>query len=343
MKLSARDTANYFRKPDLNGSGILIYGEDPMRVAIKRAEVVKALIGQNGEKEMRLTRHSVAELAASPGILSDTIRTIGFFSGARVALIEEANDKIYQAVEIASKEWKVGDAQIIVTAAYLRPSSKLRKLFEGHKTLRAAAVYDNPPTVEEFQQALQSAGLKNINQDSKSTLKSLSFELGPGDFQQLLNKISLFKLGDDTPLSLEDIMLCAPASTEADLNDLIGIVAEGRYTEINSQLRRLEAQGTTAVTICINTLRHFKTLYLAASDPDGPSTGLKKVTPPVFGPRQERLLRQIQNWGLVKLEIALKRITSTDLVLRSANQNAPPMALVERMLIQLAMLSQGKK
>ena len=343
MKLSARDTASYFRKPDPHGSGMLIYGEDPMRVAIKRAEVVKALIGHNGEQEMRLTRHTVAELAASPGVLCDTIRTIGFFPGARVALIEDANDKICQAVEIASKEWKSGDAQIIVTAGYLRPSSKLRKLFEGHKTLKAAAVYDNPPTAEEFQQALQSADLKNINPDSKAALKSLSHELGPGDFQQLLNKISLFKFNDDTPLSIEDIISCSPASTEADLSDLVGIVADGRYTEIDSQLRRLEAQGTTAVSICISTLHHFKTLYSATSDPNGPSAGLRKMTPPVFGPRQDRLLRQIQNWGIVKLEVALKRITHTDLALRSANQNAPPMALVERMLIQLAILSRGKK
>ncbi len=43
MKLAARDAATYFRKPDPNKTGLLIYGADAMRVALRRQEVLAAL------------------------------------------------------------------------------------------------------------------------------------------------------------------------------------------------------------------------------------------------------------------------------------------------------------
>ena len=72
--------------------------------------------------------------------------------------------------------------------------------------------------------------------------------------------------------------------------------------------------------------------------PGGPSEGIGRLRPPVFGPRRDKIVRQAQTWGAARLEGALTMITETDLQLRSAGQNAPAMALVERMLIRLAML-----
>jgi DNA polymerase-3 subunit delta len=45
--------------------------------------------------------------------------------------------------------------------------------------------------------------------------------------------------------------------------------------------------------------------------------------------------RQAQDWGARRLEQALGLLTETDLQLRSAGQNAPAMALIERTLVRL--------
>ena len=45
MKLSTRDATAYFAKPDPAKTGLLIYGADAMRVALRRQEVIKALEG----------------------------------------------------------------------------------------------------------------------------------------------------------------------------------------------------------------------------------------------------------------------------------------------------------
>ena len=341
MKLTARDAASYFRKPDPEKAGLLIYGGDPMRIALRRAEVIKALIGENGEDEMRLTRMPASDLRKDAAPLVDAIKAIGFFPGPRAAFVEDANDQALSAIEAALQDWQPGDASVIVTAGALKPTSKLRKLFEGHSNAFAVGIYDDPPSRDEIERMLADADLRDVPRDSMTSLTDYSRQLGPGDFRQLLEKIALYKRGDDAPLSIEDIEACAPASTEAALDDLLNIVADAHVGEIGPLLRKLQAQGTNAVSLCIGTMRHFRTLHAVASDPGGPGAGIGRVRPPVFGPRRDRVLRQAQGWGMHKLEEALVLITDTDLQLRSAGQTAPAMALAERMLIRLAML--GRK
>ena len=170
-------------------------------------------------------------------------------------------------------------------------------------------------------------------------LTALSRDLDPGDFRQTMEKLALYKLGDDTPVSSEDIAACAPTSTEADLDDVLNIVAEARSGEIGPVMKKLKAQGVQPVGLCIGATRHFRALYTAASDPGGAAQGIARMRPPIFGPRRDRMLRQAQKWGAPRLEQALTLLTDTDLQLRSAGQNAPAMALVERTLIRLAMMA----
>ena len=84
-------------------------------------------------------------------------------------------------------------------------------------------------------------------------------------------------------------------------------------------------------------------VHAAASDPGGPGAGLARARPPVFGPRRDRMQRQAQGWGAARLAQALEMLTDTDLQLRSAQQRAPAMALVERTLIRLSMLASARR
>ncbi|QYX56165.1 DNA polymerase III subunit delta [Roseovarius sp. SCSIO 43702] len=339
MKLSGRDAPGYFARPEPGRTGLLIHGPDAMRVALRRQEVIAALIGPAGEEEMRLTRLPAAELRKDPALLVDAIKAQGFFPGPRVAFVEDATETAAPAILAALDEWQEGDAQIIVTAGQLKPTSKIRKAFEGHTNAYAAAIYDDPPSRGEIEAQLKKSGLKDISSDAMADLTALARALDPGDFRQTLEKISLYKLDDPTPLSSDDVAACAPLSTEAELDDILNIVAEGQSGEIGPMMKRLRAQGVQPVTLCIAATRHFRTLYAAAAHPGGASQGIAKLRPPVFGPRRDRMLRQAQGWGAAKLEDALGLLLETDLSLRSAGQTAPDGAQVERALIRLAMLS----
>ncbi|MEP4195042.1 MAG: DNA polymerase III subunit delta [Aliishimia sp.] len=342
MKLSPREAPGYFAKPKPTATGLLIYGPDAMRIALRRQEVIKALIGPEGEEEMRLTRISGGDLRKDPARALDAIKAVSFFPGPRAVFIEEANDTAAPAILSALEDWQSGDAQLIVTSGQLKATSKLRKGFENHKNAYATGIYDDPPTREDIVRALRDAGIALPDRDIMSALSDLARALDPGDFRQTMEKLALYKRGDSTPISGEDITACAPASTEAELDDILHIVAEARAADIGPILRRLQSQGANPVSLTIAATRHFRTLHAAASDPGGAASGIGRARPPVFGPRRDRMVRQAQNWGAHKLETALTVLTDTDLTLRSAGQTAPQMALVERAFIRLAMLGQQR-
>lgn len=342
MKLGGRDAESFFARPDPNRSGILIYGADAMRVALKRQQMLAALLGPTAEEEMRLTRLAGADLRKDPAQLLDAVKAVGFFPGPRAVFVEDATETAAPAILAALQDWAPGDAQIVVAAGQLKASSKLRKAFETHRNAYAAGLYDDPPSRAEIERILAAAGVRDVPGDSMSILTNLASDLGPGDFTRLVEKIALYKFGDTTPLAIEDIDACAPQSTEAALDDILNVVTEGRSEEIGPLIRRLQAQGTNAVSLCIGATRHFRTLYTVAADPGGAAQGIGRLRPPIYGKRRDRIVRQAQSWGAEKLETALTILTDTDLKLRSAGQTAPAMALIERALIRVAILIRGR-
>ena len=338
MKLPPRDAAAYFRKPDPAKTGLLIFGQDAMRVAQRRQEVIAALVGPEGEAEMRLARIPASDLRKDPAMLLDAVKAQGFFPGPRVAFVEDATDGLAKTIEAALQDWKDGDAQVIVTAGQLTAKSALRKLFEAHPNTYSVGIYDEPPSRDEVEAALSHAGLTQVGREAMDAILALSRTLDPGDFRQTIEKLGLYKRGDATDLTIDDITACAPQSTEADLDDVLSVVAEARVQEIGPVLKRIYAQGVNPVGLCIGATRHFRTLHLVASDPGGPSAGIGRMRPPIFGPRRDAIVRQASNWGRDRLEQALMLLTDTDLQLRSSSRT-PQHALVERALIRLALMA----
>lgn len=338
MKLSPRDAPRYFARPDPDAAGLLIHGPDTMRIALRRQEVIAALVGPEGEAEMRLARIAAADLRRDPALLLDAVKAQGFFPGPRVAFVEEAGDGLADTIAAALSEWRPGDAQIVVTAGSLTARSKLRKLFEAHEAAYSAGVYDEPMGRAEIEAELARAGLADIPRDAGEALAALARQLEPGDFRQTLEKLALYKLDDETPLAAEEVGLLAPASTEAEADDVIHAAAEAREGEIGPLMQRLSAQGVTPVRLSIAAGRHFRQLYRAASDPEGPGKGIARLRPPVWGPRRDRMEKQARDWGAARLQTALQLLADTDRALRSANQTAPQMAVMERTLLRLSRL-----
>lgn len=328
MKLGRRDGAGIVAKPPKEKLGLLLYGGDSMRVALKRQEYLKALLGPAAEEEMRLSRIPAGDLRREPALLMDAIKAVGFFPGPRAAFVEGANELVSQIIVETMADWQPGDAQIVVTAGDLKKTSKLLKAFEGHRDAYAWGIYDDPPDRAEIERLLSEAQLR-ADGGSMAALENLARSLDPGDFRQTLEKLSLYKLSDpNTPVSLDDIGACAPASVEAAVDDILNIVAELKSTEIGPLMRRLQSQGVAPVTLSIMAMRHFRTLHRAACNPGAPIWGVRD---------RDRVMRQSRGWGMVKLETALGILTDTDLQLRSAGQTAPAMAIIERTFIRLAM------
>jgi DNA polymerase-3 subunit delta len=333
MKLTGAEARRYLARPDPAKAALVIFGEDAMRVAMKRAEAVAALAGPGAEAEMRLTRLAAADLRKDGAALLDAVKAVGFFPGPRVVLVEEATDGLSPLIEGALKDWRPGDANIVVAAGNLTGKSALKTMAEKHPHAVCIGLYDDPPTREEIADELARAGLGQVPQDALSELMSLSRALEPGDFRQTLEKIALYKYRDPAPLTPSEIAALAPATIETEAEELIDMVAEGQIAAIGPLMRRLEGQGVAPVTLAIAALRHFQTLHMMAAHPEGPAQGFAQSRG--FFKRRDRMMKQAQSWGLRPSEKALSILVETDLTLRSSSK-APLMAVMERALIRIA-------
>jgi DNA polymerase-3 subunit delta len=340
MKLSGREAGRYFARPDPARPAVLIFGADPLRVADRRRSLLAALTGPGAEAEMRLVRLSAADARRDPAALSDALKAQGFFPGPRAVHLEDATDPLAPAVSAALAGWRPGDAVLVVTAGQLGAGSALRKLFEGHAQALAVAVYDDPPGRDEIEAMLAGAGVARLDRGAMADLEALAQAVDPGDLRQTIEKLALYTWGRTGPVTSADLAACAPATTEAELDDALNAAAEGRTADLGPLLARLAGQGVAPVALAIAAGRHFRALHAVAADPGGPAQGIARLRPPVFGPRRDRMQRQAAAWGVARLEQALALILETDLALRSSAR-APAAAVVERCLIRLSRLARA--
>ena len=328
MILRGTEASRYFAKPDAARPGLLIHGSDAMRIALKRAEVIAALIGPQGEADMRLSRLAGGDLRRDSSLLHDALTSPGFFPGPRAVWLEEATDGLTDTIAQALRDWRPGDGVLVVTAGNLTGKSALKTLFDKHPAAISIGLLEEPPSRHEIDAELKRAGLARIDEAAMADLTRLARSLDPGDFRQTLTRVALFKYDDPAPLTSAEVASLAPATIEAEVDDLIHAAADFRVAEVGPLMRRLEGQGTSAVSICIAALRHFRSLHAAACEPGKPR---------LFGPRRDAAQRQAQAWGIRLLEQATSLLVETDLTLRSASR-APTHAVMERALIRLAMM-----
>ncbi len=335
MKLTGAEASRYLARPDPGRAGLLIFGADAMAVALRRQEAIAALVGPRADEEMRLSRMSAAELRKDGARLLDEIKAVGFFPGPRVVFLEDATDGLTETVAAALKAWQPGDAVLVVTAGALTAKSALKTLVEKAPNAICIGLYDDPPSREEVEALLEKAGLKQIDPQAMTEILTLSRALDPGDFRQTLEKLGLYKHGDASPLTAADVAALAPGSGETDVLDVVAAAVDGRAGDLGLLMRKIEAQGVQAVTLCIQTLRYLRALHTAAADPGGVAAGIGRSFG--FGPRRPAMQAQASRWGMRALEQALALVVETDLTLRSTSR-APAMAVMERALIRIAMM-----
>jgi len=338
MKLAPRQAAGFLDRPDPKVPGILIFGADPMRVAERRQRLLAAHLGPDGAAEMRLDRLDGAALRKDAAQVLDALKARGFFDGARAVWVEGATETAAPALEAALADWTPGDALLVVTAGELKPTAKLRKLFEGHRTALALAVYDDPPDRAEIEAWVAAEGLTRLPPEALRELVALGQALEPGEFRQTLARIALYKYADPAPLTLDEIATLAPAAPEAEIDALIAAVASGQRAEIAPLMARLSGQGTTPVAVCIGLVRHLRLLHRLLGDPEGPARAMERLRPPVNFRLRDRLSREARQWRAERLDDALGEAVALDFALRSSAP-VPARALTERALIRIAGLA----
>lgn len=336
MKLSGRDAKRLIGSPDLSLSGVLIYGEDGVEVAHRRAKLIAAIT--EGD-DLRLTRLSAADVRRDPASVLDAAKARGFFAGRQAVLIEDAGDGVTEALKAALEDVEPEDAFIVATAGILPARSKLRKLFEGSKTAAAAPCYADALDRDALRELLEEAGAKSIEDDALRDLEALVRDLDTGATRDLATRLALYAMDDGGVVSAAHLVACAPRGADADVDDMLDAVADGRAEQLGLFLSRLKSQGQSAVSVTLAAGRYFRRLHaLAAAVDNGGSAdaAVGALRPPVFGPRRDALLRRSRKWRLGAVETAMSLILETDDTVRGRAATAD-FAVVERALLKIAL------
>ncbi len=235
------------------------------------------------------------------------------------------------------------DAFLVVTAGSLTARGGLRKLFEGTESLVALGFYPEPPDAEELDGVLAAAGLEEaLAPEARAALAGAAQAMDRGALLQLVEKVAVYALDRDEPVSGAEMAALLPQATDSQLDRLVAAVAEGRADAVGPLMTRLTAAGVAPTTMLIAAGRHFRLLLGLATAPEGVAAAIGRLRPPVFGPRRDALAAQARRWERGRLESVVRVIFRTDSRLRARGDRAAPRpdrALVERCLIRIAMLA----
>ncbi len=196
---------------------------------------------------MRLTRIAAADLRRDPARAARCGQGAGLLPRPARAFVEEARDGLPDHRRRAGR-LAPGDAQIIVTAARLTAKSALRKLFEGAKNAYAAAIYDDPPGRAEIEARCwrRRAARRSPRRDGRRSRRWRARSI-PAISARRSRSWRSTSSAMTTPLSPADIAAVAPATTEAELDDMLQRRGRGRGPGRSARCcSRSKAQGVAA-------------------------------------------------------------------------------------------------
>jgi DNA polymerase-3 subunit delta len=332
MKLQGAAGAAFCLEPDRARSAALLHGPDAGLLALRRAELVRAVAGDD---RMAVTRIEPDRARRDPALVEGALKARGFFSGRPVVVIEGAKDGLTEALKLLLPELGPEDGFLIVTSVGPGPKSSLRKLFEGARAAAAVGLYPDPPGEGEIARRLEAAGAPaRIAADALARLAEIGAEADPGGFARLLETVALHAHGAGE-LSLGDVEAVAPRGMGRDVDALVAAVAEGRAERVGPLLSRLAASGADPAAALSATARHFRQLFRLFAAPEGPRRALDALRPPVRGPRRTALEGQIRLWSAERVEDAVRTLFEAEKRLRSPGPR-PAAALAERALLRVA-------
>ncbi len=333
MKFKARDARRQIDRPDPAIAGFLLFGPGAGEVADARERLVRALMGDSDP--LSLTRLDGTTARRDPASVSDAMRSVGFFGGRQVVLVEDATDGATEALAGALEDAEPAQAVLVASAGSLTAKSKLRKLFEDGRTLAALALYADPPDRGEIEDMLARAKAPRADREAMEALEALGAAMERGAFTGLLERIALYA-GKAAELTAADVAACAPQSVEGDVDAITAMTARGDVRDLPAALSRLAGQGIAPTTVALRTSQHFRQLLALASAPEGPERAAQRMRPPLFGKRRDEMIGQARRLGVRRIETTLIALTDLELTLRSSSE-APGGAALERALMRVAM------
>lgn len=341
VAVKAHQANAFLDKPERNVRGYLFFGSDPGLVQ-ERSKRLAEQLAKASSPESEILRLDEHDVDADPGRIVTELETLPMFGGGKILRVSYSR-------RLSAPELKpvlsssATDTTLIIEAGNLKPTDKLRSLFEKTKTAAAIACYaDTRRDLESIVNRALRDSQQTIDMDARDVLLSrlgADRALSVGE----LDKLTLFTKGK-RQITIDDVDAIVGDASELALDKIINAAALGQAKTAVHECARALSSGDSAHAVLAAATRHFHRLeatraYLDAGMSEADS--LKKLKPPLHFKQKAAFVSQLHSWRHADLLAALGLILKTTRAMRKTG--AMEHILMERLLIRIAQLAQYSK
>ena len=300
----------------LESSSVIVLLSENYNLLQKEAkEISDTIAGLNADREMRINRYFSQEINGKKDEIISQLKTKSFFPGRQIILLNGMSEKDYKIISAIDSEWQNHDALTIVTMEKLSENSELKKLLNTSSQM-ILVTYPKTRLNSDFLKTKLAE--ESINFDGNEVLDALvefSNFSSEDILEKELEKLKIFKLYDDKPLTTEDFFNIVSINYEMNELSLAVALAERDNIELEKGLSLFFSQGKNPLTILQFIYSYFNKLFLIKLY--GPSSfEAKREYPFLVANDLEKAKIHAKRWSPVQLSFLLNSLTISDLRLR---------------------------
>lgn len=308
VAVTARDAETFVKTRFSSVPIILFFGPDEGLVSERAATVALATAGGDAGNVVRIDGD---EVASDPLRLADEANAISMFGGMRAIRVKAGSRSIAAGLEPLLATPPV-DARIIIEAGDLKGNHALRQAIERSKNAAAVPCYaeEGRDIGRLLDEMLGEAGMKTDPEARQLIVGLLGADRRLSRME--IDKLLLYCRGRPM-VTAADVEAVMTDAAQLSVDSIVDAAFLGQLDRIETEARRLLADGYEAGVILGFALRHAFTLQILVRDRNGSeSTKGSKIN----WKREKAVMAQLDRWTSARLDRVVQILADAVLAVR---------------------------
>jgi DNA polymerase-3 subunit delta len=332
VAIKASDVDAFLARPDPARPVVLVFGPDSGLVSERVSALVKASVDDPNDP-FSLVRLEAEELSANPARLIEEAQTIALFGDRRAVWAKAGSRNIAPAVE-ALLALPTSECRVVIEAGDLRRNAPLRVVCERAKNAAALPCYADG---ERELARLIDNEMRAADLVLKPDARAMLIPLLGGDraaSRNEIRKLALYARGRGE-VGVDDVTAVVSDASALALDELVDTAFAGRPAELEAQLAKVRAAGSSVGSIFFAAQRQLAQLHKwRAAIEGGAPFSLDGVQPPLHFRRKGLVEAALRQWNAARLSVAMAELAEA--VLTSRRTPALADTIAERALLSIA-------
>ncbi len=296
-------------------SVIILLGENYSLLQKDAKKISDSLAGKIAVEEMRVNKYFNHEINEKRNEILTSLKTKSFFPGRQIILLNELHEKDYKIITEIDAEWQNDDAITIVTMNALSKKSEVTKLFASSDRIAVVTYTNSKIDKDFFVKRLTDSGINFSGKEVLDVLIDFANFTPENILENELEKLRLFKLYDDKPLSVDDFFDIISLNYEVKELSLAVALAERNIIELDKNLSAFHSYSKSPISILHFVSAYFYKLYLIKLY--GPTSfEVRREYPFLIAHDLQKAKQHVNQWSLQQISRATDSLTASDLKLR---------------------------